>query len=859
MASEGTSLATAYVQIIPSAKGIKGSLQKTLGEEASAAGRSAGSTIGSTIKKAIIAAGIGAVLKESLSVAGKLQQSLGGIDTLYSAADGSKAAVKALQNYAKAAASAGISANSYMEQATSFGAALKQSLGGDTVKAAKAANMAIMDMSDNAAKMGTDMMSIQYAYQGFAKQNYTMLDNLKLGYGGTKAEMERLLADATKLTGVKYDISNLSDVYTAIHVIQENLGLTGVAAEEAKTTLTGSFGAMKASLENFLGALALGEDVQPALDDLMEKVNVFLTDNLFPMIDNILVNLPTILTSLSDILAPMMPDLIAGAAMIITALIVGLIENLPVLVGTVLSMGGQIMDALAGVDWGAIGMQILTAIKTAFEEHPGETLAAVGIFAGLILSKLGGIMTALQPIGSGIAGLIGRIGGASSTAAPAVESAGSSVGVLSQNALGLIAAGAGIFLAAAGLYLLAQAAIAIASAGPGAAFALLGLVAALAGFAFGAAALAPALAAGAIGLIAFGAAVALIGVGILLATTGMSILAGKLPIISIYGASAAVSILMISAAMVGFSAASLLMALGLAAVLLPLAGAVLALAGFAAALVLAGAGALLLMVALKSVVSSTSEISKNSTQAATSLHDMVTSVSIVQAALKGLTSKLDAAGKAFVSMFTTATPTATAAAQALAMATMGALTAQVMMSGAALNAGWMTVLTMLNATTLASLQLLTTSIQKALQDIQQMFSSTELVFNQSIRVPHFSMSGSFDAASGRVPSVDVSWYRKAYDRAYVLNGATIFGSMNGQLLGGGEGHGGEVVMGMDSMMATIREAVGLDGIGARVDALATAIENYDPQIVLDSGVLVGSIAGKMDAQLGKIAVRKGRG
>lgn len=181
MASEGTSLATAYVQIIPSAKGIKGSLQKTLGEEATTAGKAAGSTIGSTIKKAIIAAGIGAVLKESLSAAGKLQQSLGGIDTLYSAADGSKAAVKALQNYAKAAASAGISANSYMEQATSFGAALKQSLGGDTVKAAKAANMAIMDMADNSAKMGTDMASIQYAYQGFAKQNYTMLDNLKLG------------------------------------------------------------------------------------------------------------------------------------------------------------------------------------------------------------------------------------------------------------------------------------------------------------------------------------------------------------------------------------------------------------------------------------------------------------------------------------------------------------------------------------------------------------------------------------------------------------------------------------------------------------------------------------------------------
>ena len=141
---------------------------------------------------------------------------------------------------------AGLSANAYMEQVTSFSASLISSLSGDTAKAATVADMALIDMADNANKFGTDMESIQNAYQGFAKQNYTMLDNLKLGYGGTKEEMQRLLSDAQKLTGTKYDIDNLADVYNAIHAIQENLGVTGTTAKEASSTFSGSFSAMKA-------------------------------------------------------------------------------------------------------------------------------------------------------------------------------------------------------------------------------------------------------------------------------------------------------------------------------------------------------------------------------------------------------------------------------------------------------------------------------------------------------------------------------------------------------------------------------------------------------------------------------------
>ncbi|WP_250859646.1 hypothetical protein [Enterococcus faecalis] len=223
----------------------------------------------------------------AISEGANLQQSLGGIETLF------KGSADKVKKYAdEAYKTSGLSANAYMENVTSFSASLLQSVGGDTEKAADVANMAMIDMSDNANKMGTNMQDIQNAYQGFAKQNYTMLDNLKLGYGGTKEEMQRLLSDAEKLTGVKYDISNLSDVYNAIHAIQENLDITGTTAKEATETLSGSFAAMKASLSNVLGKMALGQDIQPSLNQLAETTATFLFGNFIPMIGNILKALP---------------------------------------------------------------------------------------------------------------------------------------------------------------------------------------------------------------------------------------------------------------------------------------------------------------------------------------------------------------------------------------------------------------------------------------------------------------------------------------------------------------------------------------------------------------------------------------
>lgn len=290
----GTTLANAYVQIIPSAKGIKSGMQKELDAAGGTAGESAGGRFAGSFKNIIGAAAIGTAVVAGITKSTKegaaLEQSIGGIETLFKSASDT-----VIKNADNAFRTAGISANSYMEQATSFSASLLQSLDGDTKKAAKYADTAIIDMSDNANKMGTNIEDIQNAYQGFAKQNYTMLDNLKLGYGGTKTEMERLLADASKISGQKYDISNLSDVYEAIHVIQGDLDITGTSAKEAATTLSGSFSAMNAAADNFLGNLALGRNIESSMEGLASTASIFLFDNLVPAIGRILTSLPTAL------------------------------------------------------------------------------------------------------------------------------------------------------------------------------------------------------------------------------------------------------------------------------------------------------------------------------------------------------------------------------------------------------------------------------------------------------------------------------------------------------------------------------------------------------------------------------------
>lgn len=333
-----------------------------------------------------------------------LEQSIGGIETLFKESAGT------IEKYAvNAWKTAGISANNYMELATSFSASLLQSLSGDTQQAAKYTQMAITDMSDNANKMGTDMQSIQWAYQGFAKQNYTMLDNLKLGYGGTKAEMERLLADAQKITGVKYDINNLSDVYEAIHVIQGELDITGTTAKEAEHTLSGSFNSMKAAAQNFMGELVLGGQLQSVKDvmkTLVETACTFLFDNLMPAIGNIIKSLPG---AIGTFLETAIPQIAEQGKILIEGLVEGISTYVPQLAETFPQMVdewlGKLSDSLPKIieKGGELILQLVKGIVEnlpAVLESMGQVISSIGTWldenSGAIGEKLGELIGKLS-------------------------------------------------------------------------------------------------------------------------------------------------------------------------------------------------------------------------------------------------------------------------------------------------------------------------------------------------------------------------------------------------------------------------------------------------------------------------------
>lgn len=377
-------LGQAYVQIVPSAKGIKTAIEKELGgafPPAEKTGAGMGTKLLSGLKTVFAAAAVGKVVKDAFEAGGNLQQSFGGLDTLYGeAAAGAK-------EYAQQAAAAGISANSYAEQAVSFGAALKAAYGGDTTAAMEAANTAILDMADNAAKMGTPLESIQAAYQGFARGQYTLLDNLKLGYGGTKTEMERLLTDAEKLTGVKYDINNLGDVYSAIHAVQGELGLTGVAAAEAQTTLTGSFGALKASWENVLAALTTGEGLETALANLTTSFSNFGT-NILAMLANLGPQLPTMILTLVDAIIEQGPQFLASGLQLIGQLASGLAQALPEIIGSIPQLFGEVVSAILSVDWRGVGADIINGIIEGLKAAASNLWESVKGIARTALNQL---------------------------------------------------------------------------------------------------------------------------------------------------------------------------------------------------------------------------------------------------------------------------------------------------------------------------------------------------------------------------------------------------------------------------------------------------------------------------------------
>lgn len=420
-------VARAYVQIVPSAEGIKGSITSALGGEASSAGSQLGSMLSTGIKGAVVAgvAGLGAIIGGALTEGGALEQSIGGVETLFK--DSASDVIAAANNAYK---TAGVSANSYMEQVTSFSATLLQGLGGDTEAAASYADKAIVQMADNANKMGTSMESIQYAYQGFAKDNYTMLDNLKLGYGGTQAEMARLindsgvLGDSIEVTAETVKDVPFSSIIDAIQVIQDNLGITGTTAKEAATTLTGSFASVKAALSNVLAGLTLGQDLGPALNGLASTLTTFLTGNLIPAIYNILSALPGALVTFITTLGPQLaaglstivPQMMTTGAQMLQSLSAGLVQGIPDFLSQAMPMVLQFTESLranfsnivdAGIDLLLNLVQgIANGLPTLIEYVP----TIVSNIAGLINDNAPKILQAgIQIIITLVQGLINAI------------------------------------------------------------------------------------------------------------------------------------------------------------------------------------------------------------------------------------------------------------------------------------------------------------------------------------------------------------------------------------------------------------------------------------------------------------------
>lgn len=302
------------------------------------------------------------------------EQNIGGVETLFK-----DSADKVLENAQNAYKTSGLSANDYMETVTSFSASLLQSLGGDTEKAANVADMALVDMADNANKFGTDMSSIQNAYQGFAKQNYTMLDNLKLGYGGTKSEMERLLADAQKLTGVKYDINNLSDVYNAIHAIQVNLDVTGTTAKEAETTISGSAASMKSAFDNFLNGSGSPEALASTITVFVGNITNAITKLAPNILNGIVTVINQLIPQVGQLLINLVPMLWDTLNELLTSTLNLISENVDPLVNTVLDLVTSfinfILDNLPRII--EVGLQIVLALATGITDRIDDIIPAV--------------------------------------------------------------------------------------------------------------------------------------------------------------------------------------------------------------------------------------------------------------------------------------------------------------------------------------------------------------------------------------------------------------------------------------------------------------------------------------------------
>lgn len=383
------------------------------------------------------ATAVGALTKKSLEEYAEYEQLVGGVETLF------KDSADVVMQYANNAyKTAGLSANNYMETVTSFSAALLQSLGGDTEAAAKQADLAITDMADNANKMGTDMASIQNAYQGFAKQNYTMLDNLKLGYGGTKEEMQRLIDDANALNAAQgnltnYSIDSYADIVSAIHDVQTEMGITGTTAKEASTTIQGSLSAMKSAWANLL--TGIGDDSQ----DLDKLINNFVdstgtaAENILPRLEQILIGVgklaerlaPVVASAIPELVTTVLPKLVQSGISMVGAILQGLVQMLPQIIQYGIDMVITLIESISSDPESLVEtaiMLVVTIVSGLIDALPKLISAAADLVTGLnraLISNAPNLLSAgLKLVGKIVEGIANSLGEIVNAGAKVVDS-----------------------------------------------------------------------------------------------------------------------------------------------------------------------------------------------------------------------------------------------------------------------------------------------------------------------------------------------------------------------------------------------------------------------------------------------------
>ena len=387
-------------------KAIKdtGAKTKELGEKVKSGLKTVAKVSAATM--GAMAAGVAKVVKDATAAYADYEQLVGGVETLFK-----QSSDTVLQYADNAYKTAGLSANQYMETVTSFSASLLQSLGGDTAKAAKQADKAITDMADNSNKMGTDIQSIQYAYQGFAKQNFTMLDNLKLGYGGTKEEMQRLLSDAEKLTGKKFDLSSYSDIVEAIHAVQTEMGITGTTAKEASTTIQGSVSSAKSAWQNLLVGIADdNQDFGKLVDNFVDSVATA-AGNILPRVEQSLTGIvklvdklaPVLIAKLPDVINTVLPGLLDAAANLVGSVI----DAIPALISGLLP---TLLSALSSVTEKLLesAVQAVLAIAQTLSD-PASLNAMIESALDLVLALVHGLMDAIPQLIAAVPQLVGAI------------------------------------------------------------------------------------------------------------------------------------------------------------------------------------------------------------------------------------------------------------------------------------------------------------------------------------------------------------------------------------------------------------------------------------------------------------------